>query len=136
MLLRLTINHIFELFAGPEEGDLLGRNFNAASGFGITCHAGLALARAKAAEATDLDFVASSQRPYYPREDGLDDEVALRPCDFREPGNFIDQICLSHLACHWNNTLNHPACAKPCKWVDYKHQRNGMPSNRRPEATA
>ena len=57
-----VIDEVLQLFAGLEEGNLLGRHFHFGAGLRIAPGAAAALARAEAAEAADFDLVAGLQR--------------------------------------------------------------------------
>ena len=57
----LAIYQVFQLFAGLEKRYLLRGDFHAVSGLRVTTHAGLALPRAEAAEAANLDLFALLQ---------------------------------------------------------------------------
>ena len=97
-LFAVTVDHVLQLFAGLEERNLLGRNFNPVSGLGIATHARFTLADAEAAKSPDFDLIASAQRTYHALEDGLNYDLAVFSSELRPPGNIIDQVCLGHLA--------------------------------------
>src|SRR5439155_26637302 len=73
----LSINQIFQLFAGLEERDPLCGNFHAVAGLWVASHPRLALARPKAATSADLDLVASPQGAHDAVENRLDDHFAV-----------------------------------------------------------
>ena len=98
VLFHGTVDHVLQFFAGLEERNLLGGNVHAVPGLGIAADAGFTLARAEAAESPNLDLIASAQRAHHALEDGLYNDLAVLPSEFRQPGNFIDQVCLGHLA--------------------------------------
>ena len=98
MLFGGVVDHVLQLLAGLEERDLLSGNFYAVAGLGVPSYARFALAGAEAAEAADLDLVAGAQRAHDALEDGLDDDLTVFPRELSQPGYFIDQVCLGHLA--------------------------------------
>src|SRR5207248_1414321 len=77
------VYQVFQLFAGLEERNLLGRHLDARPGLGIASDTWLALPRAKAAKAADLDLVARSQRLHDAVKDGLNDDFPVFARYFR-----------------------------------------------------
>src|SRR5664279_5318208 len=65
----ITVDHVLQFLAGLEEGDLLGRNFDAVAGFGIASDAGFALPGAEAAKAANFNLVARAQGTHYAVKD-------------------------------------------------------------------
>ena len=74
------VDQIFQLFAGLEEWNLLGGDFDPLTGLWVTSDARFALAGAEAAEAADLDFVAHAERAHDAVKDGLDDDFTVFTC--------------------------------------------------------
>src|SRR5579863_2288129 len=66
-----VVYQVFQLFAGLEERDFLGRHFDLFPGLGIAAGARFALAGAEAAEAADLDLVAGAQGSHHAVENGF-----------------------------------------------------------------
>src|SRR5690242_11412138 len=92
-----VIHHILKFFAGFEVGNLLGWDVDTGSGLRISSYAGLPLARAEAAEAADLDFVAAAQGLHDAVEDGLDDDLRLFAGHFDYARDLLNQIRLGHV---------------------------------------
>src|SRR5215472_9179585 len=92
------IDKVFQLFAGLEEGDLLGGDVHAVAGLGVAADPGLSLPRAEATEAADLDLVAHAQRTHNTVKDRLYNDFAVLARQLRQPGDFIDQIRFGHVA--------------------------------------
>ena len=92
----MGVDHVFQFLAGLKEGNLLGRNFYAVAGLGVAADARLALPGAEAAEATNLDLVAGAQRAHHALKDCFDNDFAVLAGQFRQAGDFVDQICLGH----------------------------------------
>jgi hypothetical protein len=91
-----SVHDILQFFAGFEVGDFLGGDFDSGSGFRIAPDAGLSLAGAKAAEASDLDLIASSERSDDTVKDGLDDNLGFFPGHFDYSGDLFNQIGFCH----------------------------------------
>src|SRR6476646_9684083 len=92
----IAVHQIFQLFAGLKERNLFSRDFHAVSGLGIAADAGLSLAGAEAAKATDLDFIPRPQRANDAVENSFDDHFAVFTGNFRQTGNLINQIRFCH----------------------------------------
>jgi len=90
------VDQIFQLFAGLEERDFLGRHFYPLAGFWVAADSWLALAGAEAAETADLDLVAHAKRAHDAIEDGLDDHLTVLTCQLRQFGDLVDQISFCH----------------------------------------
>jgi hypothetical protein len=91
------IYEVFQFFAGLEEWNFLGGDFDTVARLWIAAHTGLALPGAEAAKATNLDLVAYPKRAHDAVEDGLDDDFTILPRQLREAGDFIDQISFCHM---------------------------------------
>src|SRR5580658_189482 len=74
---RRVIHYILKFFAGFEVGNLLGWHLNPGPGLGIAADARLPLARAKAAETTDLDLVTAAEGLHDAIEDRLDNDLGF-----------------------------------------------------------
>src|ERR1700722_12356414 len=81
------VDEIFEFFAGLEEGNLFGRDFDFGAGLGVAADATATLARAEAAEAANFDLVAFLKSVDDALENSLDDGFRLLA---REFGYFED----------------------------------------------
>src|SRR5689334_11292568 len=92
------VYQILQLFAGLEEGNLLGRNFDALTCLRIASYARTPLARTEAAKAADLDLVACAQRAYYAVENCFHNHFAVFARKFCQTRDFIDQIGFRHSA--------------------------------------
>src|ERR1700680_584412 len=77
------VHQVFQLFAGLEERDLLGGDFNFFAGLGIASRAGLALPGAEAAKTAYLDFVARAQGTHHAVKDRFHDHFAILARKFR-----------------------------------------------------
>src|ERR1035441_9515606 len=71
------IDRVAQLLRGLEERDALGGHIDALAGLGVAADAGVALARAEAAEPSDFDFVAGFERSYDGLKEGIDDDFAV-----------------------------------------------------------
>ena len=90
--LDIVIHHVLQLFAGLEEGNLLGRHFHSVAGFGVAADAWFALTGAEAAEAANLNFVACAQGTHHAVKDGFHDHFTVFAREFRQMRDFIDEI--------------------------------------------
>jgi hypothetical protein len=54
VLFAVTVDHVLQRFAGHEERNPLGRNFNPVSGLGIATHARFTVAGAEAAKSPEV----------------------------------------------------------------------------------
>src|ERR1019366_7947758 len=90
-------HQIFQFLAGLEERDLLCRNFHAVAGFRVAAHARLALARAEAAQTAAFNFAPPPQRAHHAVKDRIHNHFAVFAGEFRQPGNFFDQVSLRHM---------------------------------------
>ena len=88
----------FSSLLGLKKGIFLAGTSTRSPVLGLRPSARLALAGTEAAKAADLDLVAGAQRAHHALEDGFDDDFAVLARQFGQPGNFIDQVCLGHLA--------------------------------------
>src|SRR5277367_2974774 len=100
-----AVDQILQFLARLEERNFLRRHFHAVASFWIAPDTRLALSGAKAPEAADLDLVADSQRSHHAVEDGLDYHFAVLAGQFRQPGNFFDQIRFCHMLLS-SNSIN------------------------------
>src|SRR5256886_9816480 len=91
------IYQVFQFFAGFEEWNFLGGDFDTVARLWIAANTRLALPGAKAAKAADFDLVAHAKRAHDAFEDGLDDDFTILPRQLREAGDFIDQISFCHI---------------------------------------
>src|SRR5581483_2252000 len=98
MLLDIAVDHVLQLFAGLEEGNFFGGNFYPVTGLWIASHARFTLASAKASEAANLDFIAGAQGAHHALKNRFNDNFAVFPGEFCQPGNFVDQVRLRHPA--------------------------------------
>src|ERR1035438_1619834 len=73
----VTVDHILQLLARLEEGDLLSGDLDTIAGLGIASDAGLALPGAEAAKAADLNLVACAQGAHHALKDGLYNNFAV-----------------------------------------------------------
>ena len=92
------IYQVFQFFAGLEEWNFLGGDFDTVARLWIAANTWLALPGAKAAKAADFDLVAGAERAYHAVKDRLHDHFAIFPRKFRQTRDFIDQIGLGHNA--------------------------------------
>jgi len=90
------IHQVFEFFAGLEEWNLFGWDFDAVSRLRIATDPGIALAGAEAAKAANLNLVADTKRSDDAVEDCLDNYFTILACKLRQPGDFVDQISFRH----------------------------------------
>ena len=90
------VDQIAELFAGLEVGHALGRDRDGGPGFGVTASAGLALAGAKAPEASDLDLVVGLEGGDDGVEESVDDDLAVTAGEVSKGGNVIDEFGFRH----------------------------------------
>src|SRR6266481_5833736 len=91
-----VVNQIFQFLAGLEEWNLLCRSFHPVACFRIPAHARLALAREEAAKPTYFDLVAYPQRAHHAIKDRVHNHFAVFAGEFRQPGNFFDQVSFRH----------------------------------------
>src|SRR5205085_11457675 len=71
------VHQVFQFLAGLEKGDFLRWDLDLVACLGIAADARLTLARAEAAEAANLDFVAAMQRAHNAAEDSFDNHLAV-----------------------------------------------------------
>ena len=90
------VDQVFQFLARFEEWNLFGGNFDAITCLWITPDAGVALAGAKTAKASNLDLVACAQRMDDAVEDGFHDDFAVPTGDVGNSGNFFDQVGFRH----------------------------------------
>ncbi len=90
------VHQVFQFLAGLEEWNFLSGDFHPVTCLRIAADTGLALPRAKAAKATNLDLVAYPKRAHDAVEDGLDDDFTILARQLRQAGDFIDQISFCH----------------------------------------
>src|SRR6185503_9237580 len=91
-----VVDHILQFLAGLEVRNLLGGNFHARAGLGISADARLPLARTKTAESADLDLIGISQRAHDAVEDRLHDNLGFLTGRFHYPGDLFNQIGFCH----------------------------------------
>src|SRR5712692_1593141 len=89
-----AIDKVFELFAGLEKGNFLGRHFHFRTGFRIAAHSSAPLARAEAAESADLDLLALLQGTDDAIENRFDDGFRLLAGKLRYTQNLFDEVGL------------------------------------------
>jgi len=71
------VDQVFQLFAGLEERNLLGGNFDPLAGLWVAADSRFALPGAKAAKTTDLNLVAHAERAHDAIENSLDDDFTV-----------------------------------------------------------
>src|SRR5450631_2624165 len=91
-----VVHQIFQFLTGLEERDLLCRNFHPFARLRVPAHTRLALAGAEAAKTSYFDLVAHSQRAHDAVKDRVHNHFAVFAGEFRQPGNFFDQVSLRH----------------------------------------
>ena len=84
------VHQVFQFLAGLEEWNFLSGDFHPVTCLRIAADTGLALPRAKAAKATNLDLVAYPKRAHDAVEDGLDDDFTVFARQFRQPRHLVD----------------------------------------------
>src|SRR5216684_2293379 len=89
-----ALDNVFELFAGLEKGNFLGRHFHFRTGFRIAAHSSAPLARAEAAESADLDLLALLQGTDDAIENRFDDGFRLLAGKLRYTQNLFDEVGL------------------------------------------
>src|SRR6266849_1602669 len=89
-----AIHKIYQLFAGLEEGNFLGRHFDLLAGFRIAADASAALARAEAAEPADLDLLALLEGTNDAIENRFDDGLRLLAGKLCDTQNLFDKVGL------------------------------------------
>src|SRR5580693_5757762 len=90
------IHQILQFLARLKERNLLGGDFHAVTGLGIASHARLALPGAEAAKAANLNLIAHAKRAHDAVKNGFDDDLTVFACQFRQPGDLVDQIRFCH----------------------------------------
>lgn len=90
------VDDIFQFLAGLEKWDFLGGHFHSIARLWIAAYAGLSLAGAEAAEATDFNFVADAQRTHDAVKDSFDYDFTVLAGQFCEAGNFFNEIGFRH----------------------------------------
>ena len=90
------VYRVAELFRWFEERDALGRHVDFGSGLRVAACTGVALARAEAAEATNLNFVAGFERTDDSFEESIDDNFAVTAREIAQGGDFVDEVSFGH----------------------------------------
>src|SRR6266853_4422579 len=115
---RTAIDVILQLLTGLEERDALGRHFYLSPSFRIASRAAAALARAKAAEAANLDAVSALQRANDAFENSFDNGLGFFASKFCDADNLFHEVILSHGGivhrCMLRRVLN---CTRRCLGV-------------------
>src|SRR5579871_3768617 len=91
------VHQILQLLARLEIGDALGRHLYARTGLGIATHSRLPLARAEAAESTNLDLIPRSQRAHDAVEDSFYNYLGILTGHLHHPRDLLDQFGLRHV---------------------------------------
>src|SRR5215472_5481519 len=94
-----VIHKIFQFFAGFEEGNLLRGNFHFFAGLRIAPNTPAGLARAKTAEAANLDFLSLLQGRDDAVENGFNDGFGFCASELGDVDNFLDQVGLRECGC-------------------------------------
>ena len=132
---RAAVHQVFQFFARLEEWDLLCRNFHPFSRLRVSPHARLALASAEAAKPADFDLVAHPQRAHHAVKDRIHNHFAVFAGEFRQPGNFFDQVSLRHKlfapfgagslrAVQWSRAL--PSCRCSALSITFSNLRGSL----------
>jgi hypothetical protein len=90
------VYRVAELFGWLEEGNAFGWHVDLGSSLGVAACAGVALARAEAAEATNLNLVAGFERTDDSFEESIDDNFAVTAREIAQGGDFVDEVSFGH----------------------------------------
>src|SRR5690349_1882062 len=91
------IHQIPQFLARLEKWNTLRWNFHPRSGFRISSHTRLPLARAKTAESADLDLISFMETVHDAVEDGLHDCFRILASHLHDFGYFFDQLGFGHI---------------------------------------
>src|SRR5690349_23125435 len=94
----LPVDQILQFLARLEVGHLLRRHVHLVAGLRITALARLALPQPEAAEAAQLDLLASVQRFDDALEYGVDNDFGMLLRQIGDPGHFLHELRLGHAA--------------------------------------
>jgi hypothetical protein len=90
------IHRIAKLLRRLEERDSFRRNIYLVAGLGITPGTRIALAGAKASEATYLDFVTGFEGANDGLEKSVDDDLSIAAGEVAQGGHFVYEVCFGH----------------------------------------
>src|SRR5580693_3380094 len=90
------VHEVLEFFTGLKERDFLWRDFHFRPRLGITAGAAPAFARAKAAEAADLDLIVGLESRNNALENRLDDRFGFFSRQFGDAGDLFHEVSLRH----------------------------------------
>ena len=97
-LARLPVDQVLQFLARLEVRDALGRHVHLVAGLRVAALAGLALAKAEAAESAQLDLLAALEGIDDALEHGVDDDLGVLLREVRDARDFFDQFRLRHIS--------------------------------------
>src|SRR5208337_2004924 len=94
---RSTVDEILQLLAGIKVWNFLCGHIHTHAGLWIAPDPGLALPRAKAAEAPYFDLITRAKRLHNTREDRFDDDLGVLAAHLHGPRNILNKLCFGHV---------------------------------------